>query len=178
MPAYKLSNLRKPSGNLPAAPANDKTLVVGGIPGVTGQGQGTIPALKMRESMISNGTVNTEGLTPTARNIATECLAGLSISVEVDVEPSFSFLVTESGKEPSSKKKKNDGKTLFPETSDPWHEHDESLSIGEETKIGLTSKFAIKIEPETLIDTIYQVNTQNRIIKNSEKLKQLRVEER
>ena len=151
--------------------------VVGGIPGIKLSDSGVVSGMKMKAELIKNGTLNPESLPVDSKNLSIECLGSLCISVEKDTDPTYSFL-TDTNKNvlgrKTKEKTKNDGSKMFPETNDPWHEHDESATIGEKQLLDAQKQISNNIKPQALLDTIYKVNIKSQKIGDTVKLPQLR----
>lgn len=172
MPEFKLSNVGTPPG-WTRMPAGNNKMVVGGAAGVSSTDLGVTSGLKLRTKLIANGTLNIENKTPTAKNLSLDCLSALCISVERDTNPGFSFITDNSDHLPQNEKIKDDGSSMFPELNDPWHEHDESLSISDKIIVDQAEMANRIIRPQTLLDSIHAVNTTNGVT-DTVRLKQLR----
>ena len=178
MSSYKLKNLRNPNIMRESVRlmAQNDSYIVGDIPGIKLRGAGVVSGLKMRKELIKNGTLNTENLSPTAKNLSVECLGSLCISVEVDNNPSYSFLTDSSNSydRKTKEKQKDDASSIFPEANDPWHEHDESPAIGEKQLLDSQLNIGQQIKPQALLDTIYKINIKSKKLNQSVILPQLR----
>ena len=172
MPEFKLSNVGTPPG-WTRMPAAGNKMVIGGAAGVSAVDLGVTSGLKLRTTLIANGALNIENKAPTAQNLSLDCLSALCISVERDTNPGFSFITDNSDYLPQNEKIKDDGSSMFPELNDPWHEHDESLSISDKTIVDQAQVANHVIKPQSLLDSIYKVNNITGVT-DTVRLKQLR----
>ena len=175
MPAIKAStfnvqNLQNQISVNPPPPPK----IIKGVPNVAGNAD-TAKIVSMQTELIRNQIVNVESLPQTQQNVALTCLSGLGISLKPDSNPGFSLLRNNNIKignpnimNPqigSSVNLKEDGSKMFPEKTDPWHEHDAAIPdylIQKQQKLA-QHEIKQKTDPATLVAGIFDLNKSKKV---------------
>jgi len=147
----------------------------------TDGGASNVKNVAMQKKLIDAGLLDNNSMPNTRVNASLITLNALCITMEKDFDPHFSLLRNNPIKinNPNiqnpelykQRKTKTDGEDMFPQLSDPWHEHDEGPPrYLDPPNDSYESKISY-INPSPIVNQIYNFNMHQRVPDNA-KLKQ------